>query len=114
MAPIYHLAPLERWQTWPEGEAYLPAEYEAEGFIHCTRGDELMLQVANRYYRTSPRDFVLLIIETDMLTSPLKWEQSNDSLAPLFPHIYGPINRDAIVGVREALRDTSGDFIGFA
>lgn len=109
---IYHLVPAERWQSWPKDEPYLPAEYADDGFIHCTKGDELMLQVANRFYHNGPGEFRLLVIDPEKLTSPLKWEQPADDLAPLFPHIYGPINRTAIVGERELVRDTSGDFIG--
>lgn len=111
---IYHMAPAERWRSWPVNQPYLPAEYTADGFVHCTRGEELMLQVANRFYRSQPGDFVLLVIDADKLTSPLKWERSADELAADFPHIYGPIDRAAIVGEREMLRDTTGDFIGIA
>lgn len=112
MSYIYHLAPAERWRTWPAGEAYLPAEYDADGFVHCTRGEELMLQVANRYYFGVPGEFVLLVIDTERLTAPLKWEKPEDNMAPEFPHVYGPINPEAITGVREIIRDTTGDFIG--
>lgn len=31
----------------------------------------------------------------------------------LFPHIYGPINRDAITGIRIVLRDKDDAFTGF-
>ena len=112
MNTIYHLILAERWRAWPKDTPYLPAEYTADGFIHCTRGDELMLQVANRFYRAIAGDFLLLVIDPDKLTSPLKWERPADNLAPLFPHIYGPINHDAVVSERELLRDSSGDFVG--
>ena len=112
MNAIYHLAPAARWRDWPAGAGYLPAEYDADGFIHCTRGEELMLQVANSFYRAQPGDFVLLVIEADLLAAPVRWERSADHLAAEFPHIYGPINRAAVVAERLMLRDTSGDFIG--
>jgi hypothetical protein len=32
----------------------------------------------------------------------------------LFPHIYGPINRDAIIDVVEVHRESDGAFAGFA
>jgi hypothetical protein len=38
-------------------------------------------------------------------------EQSQE---PLFPHIYGPLNRDAIMGIRRVVRGADGAFIGFA
>jgi uncharacterized protein (DUF952 family) len=113
MSVIYHLAPAGRWRAWPAERAYLPAEYDADGFVHCTAGDELMLKVANRFYRDAPGEFVLLEIDPAKLTSPLKWERSDDDLAPEFPHIYGPIDRAAIVGVREARRAADGAFVGW-
>jgi uncharacterized protein (DUF952 family) len=113
MTLIYHLAPAARWRNWPAGAPYLPAEYEADGFIHCTAGDELMLKVANAVYRGAPGDFVLLVIDPQRLTTPLKWERSTDALAALFPHIYGPIDRMAIVEVRIVKRGQDGQFLGW-
>jgi uncharacterized protein (DUF952 family) len=113
MMAIYHLAPAARWRDWPVGQPYLPAEYDADGFVHCTAGDELMLQVANTFYRGVPGDFVLLVIEPDQLAAPLKWERSTDGLATLFPHIYGPIDRAAIVEVRAVRRGANGEFLGW-
>jgi uncharacterized protein (DUF952 family) len=113
MSTIYHLCPVARWNAWPAETPYLPEPYEQDGFIHCTAGDELLLQVANRFYRTVPGDFVALVIETNLLTSRLVWEAPSpgDTLAPQFPHIYGPINPGAIVDVRSMQRDGTGTFI---
>jgi uncharacterized protein (DUF952 family) len=113
LSQIYHLAPSARWRDWPADKPYLPAEYDADGFIHCSAGDELMLKVANRFYRNAPGDFVLLAVDTDRLTSELRWEQSSDDLAPLFPHIYGPLDRAAVVAVRAVRRDEHGSFVGW-
>jgi uncharacterized protein (DUF952 family) len=113
MTMIYHLAPATRWRDWPARAPYLPAEYEADGFVHCTAGDTLMLQVANSFYRDVLGDFVLLVIEPDRLASPLKWELSTDGLAQLFPHIYGPIDRAAVVEVRPVRRGVDGEFLGW-
>jgi uncharacterized protein (DUF952 family) len=41
---------------------------------------------------------VLLEIETDLLTSPLKMEWA-DSVNEEFPHIFGAINKSAIVNI---------------
>jgi uncharacterized protein (DUF952 family) len=111
---IYHLAPALRWNDWPHGQPYLPAEYTADGFIHCTAGDDLMLQVANRFYRQVPDPFVLLVIDPQRLTSELRWEQPPDDLAPLFPHIYGPINPESVVEVRIVQRNGAGEFVNWA
>ena len=113
MERIYHLAPAARWRDWPIDQAYVPAEYDADGFVHCTAGDALMIAVANRYYRATPGEFVLLAIDPAQLTAPLKWEDSGDDLAPLFPHVYGPIDRAAVVEVRTAQRAEDGEFLGW-
>lgn len=115
MSLIYHLAPASRWSSWPKGEPYLPADYEREGFIHCTSGDELMLKVANEFYRTVPGDFVLLVLDTDKLKNPpseVKWEKST-VFDPLFPHIYGPIDQHAVTDVRTFQRANDGTFLGW-
>lgn len=112
MNVIYHLAPADRWRAWPPGAPYVPAEYDADGFVHCTAGADLMLQVANRFYRHVPGAWVLLVIDPARLTAPLRWERPapDDGLAPLFPHIYGPIDAAAIVEVRPVQRSDDGTF----
>jgi uncharacterized protein (DUF952 family) len=112
MALIYHLAPADRWRAWPAGTPYVPAEYDADGFVHCTAGDDLMLQVANRFYRHVPGEWLLLVIDPARLTVPLRWERPapDDDLAPLFPHIYGPIHPEAVVEVRPVQRSADGTF----
>jgi uncharacterized protein (DUF952 family) len=114
LEPIFHLAPAERWRSWPHDHPYLPAEYDADGFVHRTAGAELMLRVANRFYREVPGDFVVLAIDPERLAAPLRWEQPADDLAPLFPHIYGPIDHAAVVGVFDVRRDADGTFVGWS
>ena len=109
---IFHMAPAERWTTWPDHEPYVPAEFTADGFVHCTAGEALMARVANTLYRDTPGDFVLLVIDVDALTAPVRWEApAGADLAPLFPHIYGPINREAIIEVRRIQRAADGVFL---
>lgn len=107
------MALASRWQTWPQNTPYLPEAYADDGFIHCTAGDALMIKVANTFYRSVPGTFVALVVETGLLTSRLEWEAPSpgDALAPSFPHIYGPINLDAIVDVKTMVRDATGTFI---
>ena len=64
MSLIYHLAPATHWYSWPENKPYLPAEYDKNGFIHCTSTDEVMIKVANHFHRNVPGDYVLLVIDT--------------------------------------------------
>lgn len=116
MSLIYHLAPATRWSTWPENELYFPAAYGEEGFIHCTLGDELMLKIANRFYRNVEGDFVLLVLDplkVEEYGSPIKWEEATD-MKEIFPHIYGGIDRRAVVEVRKFQRTDDGTFVGWS
>ena len=79
-----------------------------------------MLSVANRFYHDAPGEFVLLVIDPARLSAPLRWEAPvhpsggvGPDLAPLFPHIYGPIDRAAIVEVRAVRRTEDGTFLGW-
>jgi uncharacterized protein (DUF952 family) len=118
---IYHLASAERWNAWPSETPYVPYEYEADGFVHCTADENLMLAVANRFYRHVPGGFVLLSLAVERLDAPLRWEKGqppdgsavDEDLAPLFPHVYGPINPEAVDAVRVARRAPDGSFVSW-
>ncbi len=105
---IYHLVPGDYWKAQPVDRPYLPADFEREGFIHCTKGDEQIAIVANRYYRDDPREWLVLVLDVQAVTSEIKYEPGQDGL--LYPHIYGPLNREAIREVLQMPRDAAGTF----
>ena len=68
-----------------------------------------MVATANRHYRDDAREFVLLTIDLDRVTSPWRVEDP----AGIYPHVFGPIDRAAIVEARPMPRDGDGDFLPF-
>jgi uncharacterized protein (DUF952 family) len=122
MSHILHLAPAKYFQAIPPDRPYLPIDYERERLVHCTQHAELLLQVANAFYKDMAGDFVVLVIDEDRLGAPVKYEPAAPvsggepipGNATLFPHVYGPINRDAIVDVVGVRRDAQGAFTGYA
>jgi uncharacterized protein (DUF952 family) len=54
--------------------------------------------VIERYFPGDNSNLLVVELNPDALTEELKWEPATDSDG-LFPHIYGPINRSAIVDV---------------
>jgi uncharacterized protein (DUF952 family) len=54
--------------------------------------------VAAAYYRDAP-DLVLLVIDTERVGSPVRYERVPGQPDP-YPHIYGPLNLDAVIEVR--------------
>jgi len=107
---IYHLTPSVYFHSFAPDQDYTPKPFAKEGFIHCTRGADLLAYVANNYYRGEPGDFLMLVIDVGALKSPLKYEALGSAPIP-FPHIYGPLNRDAIVEVVKMPRAADGRFL---
>ena len=105
-----HLAPLEVWESQARSDTYLPEAYAADGFIHCTDGEERVIQVANQFYSADPRPFVVLSVNLGANGQPWKYEDPEE----VFPHIYGPINPMAVTRIRHLQRDKSGAFTGIA
>jgi uncharacterized protein (DUF952 family) len=107
-AVIYHLVPIDDWEAQPSDRLYVPADFAREGFIHCTRGDEQIAVVANRYYQNDRRAWHVLVIAEQAVSSEIKYEPGADGL--LYPHIYGPLNREAVINVLPMPRDPDGVF----
>lgn len=106
----YHLVPVEEWDRQKGGEFYLPAAFEADGFIHCTNGLDELVAVGNRYYRSDPRSYLALILNVSRIASPVRYDDPDQ----VFPHIYGPLNLGAVVGMLKAQRESDGTFLSFS
>lgn len=91
---VYHIVMPDVWAAFDTG-LYRAASLETEGFIHCSFANQLD-DVIKRYY-AGVGSVVVLEIDTERLMSRVVNEPSTAS--EIYPHIYGPINRDAIVGV---------------
>jgi uncharacterized protein (DUF952 family) len=101
-----HYTPVDYFDALDPTKDYTPPNYEREGFIHCTDGAENLARVGNVHYRDDPRDFYVLTIDKERVKSPVKYEDAGR----IYPHVYGPLNRDAIVRKRMAERLADGTF----
>jgi hypothetical protein len=108
-----HLIAAARWAAWradPDpGAPYTPPGFEADGFVHCTDGDPEMVAVANRFYLEDHGAFEVLDLDLALVGAPWRY----DDPGRIYPHVYGPLRRDAVRGVRRAIRDAAGRFVGF-
>ena len=93
---IYHIVLPEAWSAF-DSDLYRHASLGTEGFIHCSFAGQLDAVIA-RYYSGAER-VIVLEIDTDKLMSRTVNEPSTNS--EIYPHIYGPVNRDAIVSAKE-------------
>lgn len=93
---ILRITTRSEWEKAQAGGGYRGDTLEAEGFIHCSTPKQLPW-VAETFYKGRTK-LVVLRIEPSKLTSPLKWESPPDSWEK-FPHVYGPLNLEAVVEV---------------
>jgi len=102
---IFHIARLSDWRAAQEANEYRVDSLASEGFIHCSTREQI-LRVANDLYACQ-RGLVLLFIDTGKLSSRLKWENPSLGEEP-FPHVYGPINLEAVIKVEAFEPDPDG------
>lgn len=96
MPVIYHVTTATDWNVAKENGFYEHPSIKAEGFIHCSQ-EHQVAAVLERYF-AGQTNLVKLAIDTDKLTSKFVFDWS-PSTADTFPHVYGPINNDAVVDV---------------
>ena len=106
MAIIHHLTSREGWAAGQAAGEYEASSLAAEGFIHCSGDEEQTLRVVERLY-AGVSGLLVLDIDTEKLTSELKREISARS-GEMYPHVYGKINLDSVVGVRYVTLDSGG------
>lgn len=100
MKPIVHIARAQDWDGARACGYYrvstLGRALEEVGFIHCSLPHQVR-HVADAFYRGSA-GLVLLVIDPDRVGPEIRYEAA-DGTGERFPHIYGPLNVDAVVAV---------------
>jgi glutathione S-transferase len=97
---IYHLTTASAWSQARSAGSYAEStrglSLAEVGFIHCSYANQVP-QVADAYYRGVP-NLVLLVIDPNRLTAELR-DEDLQGQGQRYPHIYGPLNLDAVVAV---------------
>ncbi len=111
---ILHVTTRKQWIEATRLGQYTVPTLETDGFIHASTISQV-LPVASKFYK-GLADLILLEIDTKKLKSEVKWEPPTGGPPPgvpegdSFPHIYGPINLDAVVQVLDFEPDRNGEF----
>jgi len=105
---VYHILPRDDWLKAQLEGTYQPSSLAAEGFIHCSYIDQV-LRSANAYFK-GHTDLVLLWIASEKVSAEIRDEDlAGERIC--FPHIYGPLNLDAVVHVADLDVDHDGRFV---
>jgi glutathione S-transferase len=109
--PIYHIAyPVDWTEATSKGEYRISTRgrtLEEQGFIHA--GDiQQVAPVANLIYGEDD-ELIVLVIDPERLSSELRYEEVNGWADP-FPHIFGPLNVDAVTHTVPLPRGEDGKY----
>jgi len=111
---IFHITSRVEWQAAQTRGDYRAPSLETEGFIHMSTPKQV-LHVANTFYH-GQSDLVLLVVDETRINPQVKWEAPAGppalGISPddKFPHVYGPLNFDAVVDVLDFNPDVNGNF----
>ncbi|GHJ35900.1 DUF952 domain-containing protein [Streptomyces sp. TS71-3] len=111
MTELLHITERSLWEAAREHGTYEMSTrgrtLSEQGFIHCSLRHQLP-PVARALYGDPPDrdDLVVLVIDADRLTAPVRHEAVEPG-GEEFPHIYGPLPVDAVVGVEDWPSGTS-------
>ncbi len=102
---IYHITSRAAWEQAQKAGEYRAESLDSQGFIHLSQAHQV-LGVLKAFY-ADQFGLVVLVVEVNRLKTGLKLEppvhpKPGASLPPeneLFPHLYGPLNLDAVMRV---------------
>ncbi len=93
---LLHISTPAAWAAAQSAGEYRDPSLDTEGFIHLSTPAQVLIPANERY--AGRNDLVLLVISPDRLGAPLVFEDTYGS-GMEFPHVYGPIDLDAVVAV---------------
>jgi uncharacterized protein (DUF952 family) len=112
---ILHITNQTDWAAAKLTGHYETPSLHSEGFIHFSTANQAV-RVANAFY-AGQSDLVLLVVEPERLSSELRWDDPahpgasmNTAPSEEFPHLYGPLNLDAVVRVVPLPANSDGTF----
>lgn len=99
---IVHITTAAEWKAaQAAGEHHAPS-LATEGFIHCCEHGQVA-RVMQKWFK-GKTGLLLLEIDPSRLRATLKYE-AVPGTGELYPHLYGPLNADAVIAVSEYVSD---------
>lgn len=92
---LYHVVTEADWNSQLHLDQYAPPGLKQAGFIHCCT--EIQLEGVLQRYFSGQSNLLVISIDEYKLRAAVKYEPGTDN--ELFPHVYGPVNKDAVLKV---------------
>jgi uncharacterized protein (DUF952 family) len=113
---ILHITTHQDWETTLNKGEYRAPSLITDGFIHCSTLLQTV-ETANLFFK-GQKGLILLCIDEKKLKAECRYEdptgvngiQHKPEWNKLFPHVYGPINNDAVIRVADFIPGDDGLF----
>ena len=102
---ILHITRREQWAEAKRVGYYKGDTLGAQGFIHFSKPHQVE-EIANFSFE-GQKDLVLLLVDTSKVQAEIRYEAVGNEV---FPHLYGPLNTDAVIEVLDLVPDNTGKF----
>ncbi|MEV6348135.1 DUF952 domain-containing protein [Actinoplanes sp. NPDC051851] len=113
MTEFLHVTERTTWESaLPTGGYRISTKgvsLEEQGFIHFSLAHQLRT-VAELLYRDADEPLVVLVIDGERLTAPVRYEAMEPG-GDEFPHLYGELPTTAVIRVVPVERDSGGRMI---
>lgn len=107
MTTILHLTTRTAWEQAKKSGEYRSDTLDMEGFIHASTPKQIT-RTANKFC-AGKTGLVVLLIDQGKVRPEVRYEDFN--AGDLFPHIYGPLNIDAVINILDIPPFEAGAFI---
>ncbi|MFW5782070.1 MAG: DUF952 domain-containing protein [Candidatus Muiribacteriaceae bacterium] len=104
---LLHVADRESWKIAKKEGQYKDISLNKEGYIHCSSPAQIT-KVVHKNFRNRD-DLEILVIDPSKVKSTIRYEEAPDG--ELYPHIYGPVNTDAIIKAIDMETDKEGKYL---
>jgi uncharacterized protein (DUF952 family) len=102
---IYLLSSQAEYQKSLSDGSLVRDSLSDEGFIHASPRSQLT-RLANKYYKAKVQPLIL-VVDKALILPEVKWEPATGGL---YPHIYGPLNMNAVTKAESISLANDGNF----
>jgi uncharacterized protein (DUF952 family) len=105
---LFHIVPRATWDAeTADGGPYRGEAFDREGFVHLSTREQT-LRTAAKFF-AGQTGLVLVALDPARLTAEVRYEDLLGE-GQTFPHLYGPLNLDAVLAVHPFEPDADGRF----